>query len=1226
MARSGSSNLFSLNSLADIYALKSIVDNFTGSQRLFGERTIRGGEKLNLTEYGRRNPSQTQQKKNLKRLFGRLNGQINAIGDKINTIDDLDALSDDQLEKVLKNIGVAKGGLAKKDFYTRGAFGMGKKSILKTLGIDEKTLKTSESAIEGVNAIARTLNQPEYTIASDKSVDDILSESMGMVSYQKAMGVQGVQIDDTIYDGFITELRGTFGTIQDAVSDVNAPELLDLYQRNFSSIYSGAFSDVTQANEAFQESFANFLSMAGSSSHDVLIDVLNKMGGKSFLLESDETAHIKETIENALSTGTGYLPIEIIIEDLKQREADIFSKIEDLVKGKGVTQSNIKEILKLIKMDKSFDERQRREIQKQITQLANDAKMGVESSQETLDSTTVRPWWMRTFDFIRDRIFGAGLFAKGALGFIAHQFQQSLSLVQDIALEQGASSQRVLKEFNILRDEYTSLIRSEGAFVRDQLATSAELLAVQYDLYNKMGRSFGKTDAQTLERIMRIERATGHTTDEISNMLETLKNINLQSVESNIGVVERYIAIADASGISSKALMQDITENSAIYANNLGGASNEMLKLNVQLIRAGLNMKTMTSFLSNFSEVETTLEKTVKASMLAGQQFDFIPVMLAQMNDDIPEATRLLTIELKKMSDAHWASMDGFRKRQLAELLGTSVPELNKLRTGLTDVEKRYNEATQNFAVDTQKLFNQIRHLGWHKVLDAINVSFIKPITKYFENNKGSYEVLIEGLVTGVKLIGNSVRAVGRGLVYIKETIQPVWDWISAGFDKLSSFMEEINKTNHKIENPIKAMGNFFIGSAVLGTLGGVVFKSLKGVFGGTGDKQVSLLTQIRNILLGQPMGGGGWLSKLFGGLGGKTPPVTTGDIVRVGNKSFGRTASTVATTGGLLSQSKSIAGKGLSTLGGLAIGGMGMYGAYDDALSSHTAEWTSYLMGGAGGAWVGSKFGGPVGALVGALVGVGLTEISRQMGSLQKVREDIKQADPSISDRRARDISRSTTMGSAILSNNPFGNLAVFWDYLKSGDLYSDLMETPDNFLKDVKEGNQESYKRFTSDIYSNLLKSSDTFLKDTKEGNQESYKRFVSDPLSNSVTTPIQTHIIKPIIDETIRPYRTSATGLGFRRPINERSSPSLSDQLRPTVAPPPKPIGATVVPQRNQSEKIVLSEDSINKLAMAMSKIQFGVQVKVDAGRNSRTMSKEEMAVRQFRNVPSLQENTA
>lgn len=1156
MARGGSSNIFSVNTLADAYALKAVLEQFLGKPR-FGnvKKPVYGGEELNEIQMKRQSDNTHRQKTNVRKILKTVKDEVDTLGVKITTIEQLSNLSDNALTKIMKGIGVSKGGLKITDFYNKRGM-----SELKRLGLgDPKKMNTKDSVLEAINAMAKLTGQATYDLTGSITPDEMKENILKKMSFQKGLDLDVFGLTDSEktdeYDKLMSTIKGQYGDLGSAVQDEQG--LMKIFQNQFEGLFASKFADPAEGGQMLHETFSKFMEELNRDQTDTLQMLLDELGGKSFLMTSDQVDLFKQMIEDVHRTGEldalSIAKLKNVTQNLFTKEATNLRLIEDLVKQEGITITNINRILKYLKMEKRYTEKQMRAQQKQINQVVSDKQEGRESSEETLDATGVRSRLTKVKDFMVHH-WQKGWAIKSLIAFMGHQFQQHLSAVQSIAEAQGRYSDSVLKEFKAIRNEYVDIVNVQRGITHSQIATSAQLLGVQYDLYDKMGRSFGEMSALGLEKIMQLERAMGMTSDEAAGLLDTLKSINLKGAEENLDTIEQYLSFADKAGISSKALFADITENSSIYANNLGDASNKLLQLNVQLIRAGLNMKTITDALSGFDTVEGTIEKTVKMSMLAGQQLDLMPIMIAKMQDDIPEATRLLREQIQSIPEMFWNSTDAvFMKKNFAEEMGMTIADLNKLRMGLTQAEKEEERVMSAFNASVDSIYDKVRHLGWHRVLDSLRVNLLNPVSMFFEKNTWFFEGVVHLIENAVKGLGIFARILG-GIV---KQFKWVFDWMKPDTEmvmRVDGKIEPVEK-----EEPIKAMASLFLMSAI----GGTVLKGFKSVFGATGGKQVSLLTQIRNILATQSGIGGGMGSKM--GL----PANIGGKLLR----------------GGM----------------GLAIGGAGIYSAYQTGKGGNSMEPLDAFTSMGGVAMVGAQFGGVWGALIGAVIGLGVAEIANRTADLNSRIERIKTGDPSKTPQQARSQARTeqlainTTNYQHSLGGLAFANIPMLWNYLSNRDYYSE-----DRKQGDTKKRNELQKSKFERDV-----ESFGVFIKRMEAKGKDPQVEIQKYPVDRKQ---------KPAFEEAYKRHQSGSPSQDVISSFRSTQQAAQTPVVTQTASTP-------VVVNTPQS-KLDLSPDSIRKLAQAIASIKVVTNVNVD--KSGRVQSKEDMTVRQFRNVPSLQEN--
>ena len=187
-------------------------------------------------------------------------------------------------------------------------------------------------------------------------------------------------------------------------------------------------------------------------------------------------------------------------------------------------------------------------------------------------------------------------------------------------------------------------------------------------------------------------------------LLKSMQSISGASMETNLNLISSAGELARAEGVAPGKVLNDIASDTETFAKFGQDGGKNLIKAGIAAAKLGMSMSEIAGIASNLLDFESSIEKSMEASMLLGRQVNLDKARELALTGDLAG----LTEEVKKQvgSQAEFEAMNVVQRQALADAIGTSVADLGKMvageQTSAQIAEK--NAAKQKKNLQTQKL------------------------------------------------------------------------------------------------------------------------------------------------------------------------------------------------------------------------------------------------------------------------------------------------------------------------------------------------------------------------------------------------------------------------------------------------------------------------------------------------------------------------------------------
>ncbi|MEY3907515.1 MAG: hypothetical protein RLZ52_582, partial [Pseudomonadota bacterium] len=167
--------------------------------------------------------------------------------------------------------------------------------------------------------------------------------------------------------------------------------------------------------------------------------------------------------------------------------------------------------------------------------------------------------------------------------------------------------------------------------------------------------------------------------DEAAKLTGNLARLNGLSIENAQNMADGAKEMAKTAGVIPSAVMADMAASAEEFAlfGKEGGAN--LAKAAVQAAKMGVSLKTMSGIADNLLDFESSINQEMELGAMLGKNINLDRARALAYEGDLAGATQETLNALGGVEAFN--QMDYFQKKKTAELLGTSVEELQKMVT-----------------------------------------------------------------------------------------------------------------------------------------------------------------------------------------------------------------------------------------------------------------------------------------------------------------------------------------------------------------------------------------------------------------------------------------------------------------------------------------------------------------------------------------------------------------
>ena len=203
-----------------------------------------------------------------------------------------------------------------------------------------------------------------------------------------------------------------------------------------------------------------------------------------------------------------------------------------------------------------------------------------------------------------------------------------------------------------------------------------DIKSAQNAILNDLGGSVDEALKLSLN-FARTSAATGQSADNLASTLSVMESISSASRDVLLNQIRSNAAMIEAAGVAPALVMRDIAENAEFFASFAKDGGQNLIQAGIAARKLGLNMSAVSSITESLLDFESSIEKSMEASMLLGREINTDRARMLALTGDqeglMKEVQRLVG------SEAEFSRMNVLQRRALAVSVGVKVEQLSRV-------------------------------------------------------------------------------------------------------------------------------------------------------------------------------------------------------------------------------------------------------------------------------------------------------------------------------------------------------------------------------------------------------------------------------------------------------------------------------------------------------------------------------------------------------------------
>ena len=268
----------------------------------------------------------------------------------------------------------------------------------------------------------------------------------------------------------------------------------------------------------------------------------------------------------------------------------------------------------------------------------------------------------------------------GPIGIMIGLFTALVSLVQAVAKEIADTR----KELGVSAVEAGKVAIQNRIIARQAKLYGLELQDIK-DAQSAIRQDLGASVQESVKLSLSFARtaaATGQSASDLTKTLSIMESLSSSSREVLLNQIRSNAAMIQAAGVAPALVMKDIADNAEFFASFARDGGQNLIQAGVAARKLGLDMSAVSSITESLLDFESSIEKSMEASMLLGRSINTDRARMLALTGD--QASLMKEVQRIVGGEAEFASMNVLQRRALAESVGVSVEQLSRLVRGQT--------------------------------------------------------------------------------------------------------------------------------------------------------------------------------------------------------------------------------------------------------------------------------------------------------------------------------------------------------------------------------------------------------------------------------------------------------------------------------------------------------------------------------------------------------------
>ena len=325
-----------------------------------------------------------------------------------------------------------------------------------------------------------------------------------------------------------------------------------------------------------------------------------------------------------------------------------------------------------------------------------------------------------------------------------------------------------------------------------ELVNSTEILNVQKEMIKEFGTA-GQLSTEVAASVAETAKMMGYSAEAAAGVQSAFEKQGASAADA--AQLQETVALETfKAGVSTGAVMEDISENSDKAAKYIKGGAKELAKAAVEAAKMGMNLESMVGVADGLLDIEKSLTAQYNFQALTGKQLNLDKARELALDGDIAGASKEVMKQVGSIADFN--KMNRLEKEALAEATGMEVSELQKsltLQSKLGDLSEEQAAAAASLNLSAKELQDMSPEQLKSKIkeqqsAEKAKIAFEETIQKL----KSAFLPLAEtlGKVLGavmpvVSFIGDGFSAIGKILGVVLWPVEKLFSGLTSIMDMM---------------------------------------------------------------------------------------------------------------------------------------------------------------------------------------------------------------------------------------------------------------------------------------------------------------------------------------------------------------------------------------------------------------------------------------------------------
>ena len=208
------------------------------------------------------------------------------------------------------------------------------------------------------------------------------------------------------------------------------------------------------------------------------------------------------------------------------------------------------------------------------------------------------------------------------------------------------------------------------------LTLEDDILPAQAAIRRDLGASVQEAANLSLN-FARTSAATGQSAEDLTKTLSLMESISSASRDVLLNQIRSNAAMIEAAGVAPALVMKDIAENSEFFAQFAKDGGDNLIQAGIAARKLGLDMSAVASISESLLDFESSIEKSMEASMLLGREINTDRARMLALSGD--QEGLMKEVQRLAGSEAEFNRMNVLQRKALADSVGVNVEQLSRL-------------------------------------------------------------------------------------------------------------------------------------------------------------------------------------------------------------------------------------------------------------------------------------------------------------------------------------------------------------------------------------------------------------------------------------------------------------------------------------------------------------------------------------------------------------------